>query len=133
MFQVSKTSEFYDLVLINPMDLQVHIKCCSGPANFFCHFPAVTPDGRGDAIVDGPDGSPCFVTPLEERVPFSTFLKALCSTERSTKAEVPYASHQNGSFLTEYGPLAEDAETEIPWASRAFGEDSHVVFSKTGS
>jgi hypothetical protein len=93
----------------------------------------VTPDGRGDAIVDGPNGSPCFVTPLEERVPFSTFLKDLCSTGESVQAEVPYASHQNGSFLTEYRPLAEDAETEIPWASKAFGEDSEVVSLKTGS
>lgn len=88
--------------------------------------PAVTPNGRGDAIVSGPDGKPCFVTPLEERVPFSSFLNELCSKKREAD-EVSYASHQNGSFVTEYGPLAGDADVEIPWATKAFGEEPQLL------
>lgn len=68
------------------------------------------------------DGEKWFVTPHESQIPFSNFLKLLRRTKEDKKSGcVPYAQHQNGSFVSEYSLLKDDAQMDIPWASEAFG------------
>eukprot|EP00457_Paulinella_chromatophora_P008552 gb/GEZN01008590.1/.p1 GENE.gb/GEZN01008590.1/~~gb/GEZN01008590.1/.p1 ORF type:complete len:395 (+),score=60.56 gb/GEZN01008590.1/:33-1217(+) len=77
----------------------------------------VTPDGLGDAVVDGK----WFVTPVEKKMTFREFVQIL---DRNTPKRdgVHYCQHQNSSFSQEYKALADDIKpSSLSFAARAFG------------
>lgn len=61
-----------------------------------------------------------FVSAYIEHMPFPAALDSILASGRQ-KGTVAYAQQQNGCFLTEYGKLAADAETHLPWATEALG------------
>lgn len=71
-------------------------------------------DGYSDAIRD----NRFFVTPESRKMGFSRFLALLL--DRNSKG-VPYIQHQNGNFTAEFEELWEDVDTDVPWATEAFG------------
>jgi len=85
---------------------------------------AVTPKGMGDCVHDD-----VFVLPEERRMRVAEFVKILRgeSDELEASADsVFYIQHQNGSFTSEYGPLADDIH-ELEWAREAFGSEPDAV------
>uniref|UniRef100_A0A7S0RY55 JmjC domain-containing protein n=1 Tax=Pyramimonas obovata TaxID=1411642 RepID=A0A7S0RY55_9CHLO len=80
----------------------------------------VTPDGRGDAVVQTDKGT-FFVTPEERQMSLEEFERLLKQSRVDPSLGVPYAQHQNGSFTEEYDSLIGDAEPHLEWASEALG------------
>jgi len=86
----------------------------------------VTPDGRGDSVVDVPEGR-FFVTPEERQMTFDEFTSLLERSREDPALGVPYAQHQNSNFLSEFSELAADAEQDIAWASEALNQKPDAV------
>ncbi|XP_001637377.3 bifunctional peptidase and (3S)-lysyl hydroxylase Jmjd7 [Nematostella vectensis] len=81
---------------------------------------AVTPNGYADAIVGDR-----FVMPEERLMKFGHFLDIL---EKRVEANgVFYVQKQNSNFTDEFSEIISDAETELPWASEAFGNTPDAV------
>ncbi|XP_037569127.1 bifunctional peptidase and (3S)-lysyl hydroxylase Jmjd7 [Dermacentor silvarum] len=81
---------------------------------------AVTPNGFADAV----HGS-VFVTPEERVMKFGEFLDILERRERSNA--VFYIQKQNSNFTDEFRKLAGDVETDVCWATAAFGKTPDAV------
>lgn len=81
---------------------------------------AVTPNGFADAVHGG-----VFVTPEERVMKFGEFLDILEARERS-KA-VFYIQKQNSNFTDEFKELAVDVDTDVCWATAAFGKEPDAV------
>lgn len=89
------------------------------------HF---TPNGRADSVVKPTINSDsCFVSAHVERIPFPAALEYIAGSERRERGAVAYAQEQNGCFMSEYSLLAEDVETDIPWATEALGSKPEAV------
>jgi len=84
---------------------------------------AVTPNGYADAIVKQ-DDKEFFVMPDERLLTISTFLDTLENTKEDS---VFYIQQQNSNFIHNFRKLWPDAETEISWASEAFGKQPDAV------
>lgn len=54
-----------------------------------------TPDGRGDCVVEAPDGTAMFVKPEERKMRFKHFVDALLAQGAHKRHE----EHRNGEFL----------------------------------
>ncbi len=81
----------------------------------------VTPSGFGDAVYD----DKYFVQPEERKMKFAQYLDIL---EKKVPSEgVFYVSHQNGNLSSEFDPLIEDIDSDIAWASEAFGEKPDAI------
>ena len=107
----------------------------------------VTPRGRGDALhAPRGGGAPLFVLPLETRMPFAAFLRALDVSADEAAAEaappleagelfdasydgdgVPYVSAQDGSLDADFAPLAADVPRSLPLGDAAFGAPPDAV------
>lgn len=86
---------------------------------------AVTPNGYADAIAKrNGDAEEFFVMPEERLLTMSAFLDTLESTRED---KVFYVQQQNSNFIRSFRKLWPDAETEIPWASEAFGKQPDAV------
>lgn len=81
---------------------------------------AATPNGYADAVHDG-----MFVMPEERRMPFAQFLDIL--ERRGDFHGVFYVQKQNSNFTDEFGPLADDVDVDIAWATAAFGKAPDAV------
>ncbi|KAK3270218.1 hypothetical protein CYMTET_21374 [Cymbomonas tetramitiformis] len=86
----------------------------------------ITPNGRGDAVVETPSGD-FFVTPEERAMPFKAFVELLHASRSDPTHGVPYVQHQNGSFISEFSELLEDADEELSWASEALALQPDAV------
>lgn len=84
---------------------------------------AVTPNGYADAIVKQ-DDKEFFVMPEERLLTISTFLDTLENTKEDS---VFYIQQQNSNFIHSFRKLWPDTETEISWASEAFGKQPDAV------
>lgn len=83
-----------------------------------------TPDGVGDAVIEGSKvGGAVFVLPEERKMPFGTFLERTTTSDSSRKDvdAVFYLSHQNDNFRQQFSMLSEDVPRSIPWAENVFG------------
>lgn len=86
---------------------------------------AVTPNGYADAIAKrDDDDKEFFVMPEERLLTVSAFLGML---ENTREDSVFYIQQQNSNFIHSFCKLWPDAETEIPWASEAFGKQPDAV------
>lgn len=86
---------------------------------------AVTPNGYADAIAKrNDDVKEFFVMPEERLLTMSAFLDTLENTKENS---VFYIQRQNSNFIHSFRKLWPDAETEIPWASEAFGKQPDAV------
>ncbi|KAJ6822135.1 phospholipase A2, group IVB [Iris pallida] len=90
----------------------------------------LTPDGRADALVPLPHpqgeegGSLCFASACVRSMSLSEALRLIVDTGKEDEAAgnvVAYAQQQNDCFRSEYGALAGDVDSHIPWATEAFG------------
>ncbi|XP_067942801.1 bifunctional peptidase and (3S)-lysyl hydroxylase Jmjd7-like [Watersipora subatra] len=73
---------------------------------------AVTPDGYADAITDG-----VFMLPDEHQMTFSAFLEHM----NTGKGNVCYIQKQNSNLTTELSALYSHVDSDISWATDAFG------------
>lgn len=86
---------------------------------------AVTPNGYADAIAKRHgDAKEFFVMPEERLLTISAFLDTLENTKEDS---IFYIQQQNSNFLQSFRKLWPDAETEISWASEAFGKQPDAV------
>ena len=83
---------------------------------------AVTPNGMADAVYNNR-----FVLPEERKIPFSEFLDIMESPESSGNSGIFYIQKQNGNFTEEFSEINDDAETELRWATEAFGNPPDAV------
>lgn len=87
---------------------------------------AVTPNGYADAIteyvIEGVSKQ-YFVMPEERSITMSTFLNTL---ENPVAGSIFYIQKQNSNFQ-DFSELWEDAETDISWATDAFGKKPDAV------
>lgn len=83
----------------------------------------IASDGRayGDSVVDG-----MFVTPHEERMPFTHFLDILESPSKPIEDGCCYCQHQNSSLTEEFQTLTDDVP-ELSWATNAFNASPDAV------
>ncbi|KAJ7498918.1 cupin-like domain-containing protein [Mycena latifolia] len=97
---------------------------------------AVTPNGRADAVTQGPDGKLYFVEPHVEKMKMSEFLSKL-SCEPS-QSEIYYLQSQNGNVYSnrffegtpdpsEFEALRPDIPSEISWCTEALGKSPDAV------
>lgn len=93
---------------------------------------AVTPNGFADAVYNNR-----FVLAEERQIPFSQFLDIM-STTAATPPEcsenyscgnpgIFYIQKQNGNFTDEFFEINSDAQTELTWATEAFGRSPDAV------
>ncbi|XP_077258003.1 bifunctional peptidase and (3S)-lysyl hydroxylase JMJD7-like [Temnothorax americanus] len=86
---------------------------------------AVTPNGYADAIAErDDDAKEFFVMPEDRLLTISAFLDTLENTKVNS---VFYIQQQNSNFMHSFRKLWPDAETEISWASEAFGRQPDAV------
>lgn len=81
---------------------------------------SVTPNGYADAVQDG-----YFMLPEERFMQFSNFLDTL-EGKRKTNG-VFYVQKQNSNFTDEFVDILGDAETNVQWASEAFGKEPDAI------
>lgn len=74
----------------------------------------ITPDGYGDCV----KLHKYFVTPLEEKMPFNSFMDII--EGKKSFNGIVYCQHQNSSFTTEFQQLNDDIH-ELSWVHDAFG------------
>ncbi len=74
----------------------------------------ITPDGYGDCV----KLHKYFVTPLEEKMPFNSFMDII--EGKKSFNGIVYCQHQNNSFTTEFQQLNNDIN-ELSWVREAFG------------
>ncbi|XP_071449889.1 bifunctional peptidase and (3S)-lysyl hydroxylase Jmjd7 [Hetaerina americana] len=77
---------------------------------------AATPNGYADAIADG-----YFVMPEERKMAVKDFLSVLEEPE-SLPGTILYVQSQNGNLSEDWVDLVKDIESDLPWATEAFGE-----------
>lgn len=82
---------------------------------------AVTPNGLADAVTENK-----FILPEERKISFSKFLDVMESPHLGNQG-IFYIQKQNGNFTSEFSEIIEDAETEIEWATQAFGKGPDVA------
>eukprot|EP01117_Protostelium_nocturnum_P017055 TRINITY_DN6878_c0_g1_i1.p1 TRINITY_DN6878_c0_g1~~TRINITY_DN6878_c0_g1_i1.p1 ORF type:complete len:329 (-),score=125.44 TRINITY_DN6878_c0_g1_i1:14-1000(-) len=82
----------------------------------------VTPNGLGDSVLN----DTFFVKPEERKMTFSQFLEHH-ERRREKEEEIYYVQHQNGNFQSEFQNLSKDIDSELSWASEAFGSSPDVV------
>ncbi|KAI0921861.1 hypothetical protein AcW1_004276 [Taiwanofungus camphoratus] len=107
---------------------------------------AITPNGRADAVMDGPDGRKYFVEPHVQKMTMSNFLANL-STDccigdevAGRMKEIHYLQSQNGNLYSnryfdlgpkndpsEFESLRSDVPSEILWCSEALGRSPDAV------
>ncbi|XP_035207935.1 bifunctional peptidase and (3S)-lysyl hydroxylase Jmjd7-like [Stegodyphus dumicola] len=80
---------------------------------------SVTPNGYADAVF-----SDRFMLPEEKIMTFEEFLDIM---ENPKSSEVCYIQKQNNSFLEEFSNLIDDADTHIPWATKALGINFKII------
>lgn len=83
---------------------------------------AVTPNGYADAVREDLDR---FVMPHEEQMTISTLLSILDG--EICHPGVCYLQKQDSNFTSDYPELWADAETDLPWATAAFGSKPDAV------
>ena len=83
---------------------------------------AVTPNGYADAVREDLDR---FVMPHEEKMKIGELLDVLDG--QRNHPGICYLQKQNSNFTSEYPELWDDAETELPWATGAFGAQPDAV------
>ncbi|PFH52730.1 hypothetical protein AMATHDRAFT_73863 [Amanita thiersii Skay4041] len=99
---------------------------------------AVTPDGRADAITEGPDNKLYFVEPFVDHMTMEELLSRLATN--SNQSEICYLQSQNGNLYSstyfggqaerdpsEFEPLRKDVPPEIPWCSEALDRSPDAV------
>lgn len=92
---------------------------------------AVTPNGRADAVCEGPNGQIYFVEPHIEKMSFADFMAKL----NGDQPEVYYLQSQNGNIYSanethsssEYEALQVDVPPEISWCSEALDRKPDAV------
>lgn len=82
---------------------------------------AVTPNGYADAVVGDR-----FVMPEERTMKFAEFLDIL-EGKSSKEKGIFYIQKQNSNFTEEFRELLSEADTDIPWATEAFGVTPDAV------
>ena len=88
---------------------------------------ASTPDGRADAI-RWQGSQAVFALPYEEQLSLSTVLQNFQQEQGGqAKDRVFYVQAQNNSLNTEFPALLKDVDSELPWASTAFGCSPEAV------
>ncbi|KAI0921864.1 hypothetical protein AcW2_006713 [Taiwanofungus camphoratus] len=112
---------------------------------------AITPNGRADAVMDGPDGRKYFVEPHVQKMTMSNFLANL-STDccigdevAGRMKEIHYLQSQNGNLYSnryfdlgpkndpsEFESLRSDVPSEILWCSEALGKVDPQTLSISG-
>ena len=75
----------------------------------------ITPDGYGDCV----KLHKYFVTPIEEKMPFNSFMDII--EGKMSFNGIVYCQHQNSSFTTEFQQLNGDIH-ELSWVHDAFGQ-----------
>ena len=81
---------------------------------------AVTPNGYADAVVGEK-----FVLPEEREMKFSEFLDIL--EGKSHDPGIFYVQKQNSNLTDEFQGLCDEAASDIPWATEAFGKQPDAV------
>lgn len=89
---------------------------------------AVTPNGYADAIakektLSGTSEKEFFVTPEERCMTMNDFIETL---EKPSDNSIFYIQKQNSNF-EEFSELWRDIDSDIPWASQAFGSKPDAV------
>ncbi|KAF7292474.1 JmjC domain-containing protein [Mycena chlorophos] len=103
---------------------------------------AVTPDGRADSVVTGPNGKHYFAEPATEQTTMGELLARLSKEEEDS--DVCYLQSQNGnvyssaffegdSDASEFLALRADIPREIEWCSEALGKAPDAVNLWIGS
>ncbi|KIL70053.1 hypothetical protein M378DRAFT_68218 [Amanita muscaria Koide BX008] len=100
---------------------------------------AATPNGRADAVTEGPDGSFYFAEPYVDKMTMSGLLSKLTAVA-SDGPEVHYLQSQNGNLYgaeffqgqtdaktTEFELLRKDVPSEVSWASKALDRSPDAV------
>ena len=82
---------------------------------------AVTPNGLADAVYENK-----FILPEERKMFFSDFLDIMESPNLGQPG-IFYVQKQNGNFTDEFSEIIGDAETDIKWATEAFGKHPDAV------
>lgn len=82
---------------------------------------AVTPNGLADAVYENK-----FILPEERRLLFSDFLDIM-EFPHMGRSGIFYIQKQNGNFVDEFSAIIGDAETDIKWATEAFGKEPDAV------
>jgi jumonji domain-containing protein 7 len=86
----------------------------------------LTPTGAADSLTTLPSSSSlCFASARVQRVSFPEALNLINSSNPSKC--VAYAQQQNDCFRSEYSSLAQDCDSDIPWATEAFGSEPEAV------
>jgi len=80
---------------------------------------AITPDGKGDCIIDGK-----FVLPLEKQMKFNEAMDEMM--DKSSK-RVLYMQTQNDCLSKEFPSLVEDVEVQLDWANKILGSHPDAV------
>ena len=78
-----------------------------------------TPNGYADAALGD-----FFMMPEDRKVPFKAFLENI---DNPSEDEVCYIQKQNSNLTDEFKDLLEDVDSEIFWASEAFGKSPDAV------
>lgn len=82
---------------------------------------AVTPNGYADAVDAGR-----FMLPEERKMTFSQFLGILDKPDSVNG--IFYIQKQNSNMTEEFSSLLQDIQSDLPWATEAFGKKCHCLF-----
>ena len=82
---------------------------------------AVTPNGLADAVCKNK-----FILPEDRKMLFSDFLDIM-ENPNLGKPGIFYVQKQNGNFTDEFSEITCDAQTDIKWATEAFGKHPDAV------
>ncbi|KAI0347535.1 Clavaminate synthase-like protein [Trametopsis cervina] len=95
---------------------------------------AVTPNGRADAITQGPDGRLYFAEPLAEHMTMAEFLAKLSAGENAHNSEVLYLQSQDGNLFSasrevpsEFDAILSDVSKDLPFCTAALGNTPEAV------
>lgn len=93
---------------------------------------AITPNGRADAVSQGPDNKLYFIEPHIEQMSMRDLLTRLA--DQDSASDIVYLQSQNGNLYSseyftdkgqswsEYEPLREDVPSRVSWCSEALGQ-----------
>lgn len=82
---------------------------------------AVTPNGLADAVCKN-----TFILAEDRKMRMSDFLDIM-ESPRLGQPGIFYIQKQNGNFTDEFSEIIDDAETDIRWATEAFGKHPDAV------
>ncbi|KAK4368823.1 hypothetical protein RND71_012615 [Anisodus tanguticus] len=84
----------------------------------------VTPNGHADALTPHPNSPStptlCFASAEVQHIPFQDAFTRVLNSGLSSNC-VGYLQQQNDCLTTEYGALSKDCDSDLAWASEAFG------------